>query len=255
MKRINIVAGNWKMNKTMIESAELTSEIVNMVSDEIQGDIEIILCPPFTSLSQVQTLTKNNPKITVGAQNCHQENSGAYTGEVSASMVKSTHADWVIIGHSERRQYFGENETILSAKINAAINHKLKVIYCVGETLEQRNSGIHFDIIRNQISGGLFHLDKEVTKNLVIAYEPVWAIGTGVTASSAQAQEVHAFIRNLIQENWGDAVADTMRILYGGSVKPENAKELFSCADIDGGLIGGAALQSRNFMDIIKAAL
>lgn len=252
--RKKIVAGNWKMNKNLQEGIELTSEIVNMVKDEINGAVDVVLCPPFISLTNVAGLCKGNSHMAVGGQNCHQEPHGAYTGEVSASMLKSAGCQWVILGHSERRQYFNESNELLSKKVNAALSQDLKVMYCCGETLDERNAGRHFDIIRQQVSEGLFHLTSQVIAKIVVAYEPVWAIGTGVTASSGQAQEIHAFIRGLFSEKYDEETAQAVRILYGGSVKPDNAAELFACADIDGGLIGGAALQSRSFTDIIKAA-
>lgn len=253
--RKKIVAGNWKMNKNLQEGIELTSEIVNMIKDEVSGSVEVVLCPPYISITNVAGLCKGNTLLSVGGQNCHQEPHGAYTGEIAASMLKSAGCQWVILGHSERRQYFGESDDLLAKKVNAALSQDLSVMYCCGETLEERNAGKHFDIIRNQITGGLFHLTAQVTQKIVVAYEPVWAIGTGVTASSEQAQEIHAFIRSLFVEKYGAETAASIRILYGGSVKPDNAAELFACQDIDGGLIGGAALQSRSFTDIVKAAL
>jgi triosephosphate isomerase (TIM) len=251
--RKKIVAGNWKMNKNLVEARELTSEIVNMVNDEIRGSVEVVIIPPFVHLTNVLGLAKGSA-VKVGAQNCHQEKGGAFTGEVSASMLSSLGGlHYVIIGHSERRQYFSEDNALLASKVNAVLAEKLIPIYCCGETLEERNSGKHFEIIAAQVKEGLFHLDEEKMKDVVIAYEPVWAIGTGVTASSAQAQEVHAFIRKLLAEKYGNDLAQRISILYGGSVKADNASELFACADIDGGLIGGASLQSRSFTDIARA--
>ncbi|MBI3233026.1 MAG: triose-phosphate isomerase [Bacteroidetes bacterium] len=252
--RKKFVAGNWKMTKNVQESIELTSEIVNMIKDEVNGEVEVVLCPTFVSISNVAALSQGVSKISVGGQNCHQENSGAYTGEISASMLKSVGCQWVILGHSERRQYFNESSSLIASKVNSALNASLKVMYCCGETLEERNSNAHFDVIKGQVSEGLFHLSAEQMTNMAIAYEPVWAIGTGVTASTEQAQEVHAFIRSLLNDKYGNDIAASVRILYGGSVKPDNAVELFSQEDIDGGLIGGAALQSRSFTDIVKAA-
>lgn len=252
--RKKLVAGNWKMNKNLQEGIELTSEIINMVRDEVIGNVEVVICPPFIALSSLINLTQGQKNIEIGAQNCHQELSGAYTGEVSAAMLKSIGCQWTILGHSERRQYFGETNQLLAQKVNTALSQSLKVMYCCGETIEQRNNNEHFNIIENQVSEGLFHLSAEVMKNMVIAYEPVWAIGTGVTASTEQAQEIHAFIRDLLVEKYGNETAQSLRILYGGSVKPDNAVELFSQKDIDGGLIGGAALQSRSFTEIVKAA-
>jgi triosephosphate isomerase len=252
--RKKIVAGNWKMNKTFEEGMALTSEVVNMVKDEVNSSkVTAILIPPFIHLHSVAALAASTA-VAVGAQNCHQAASGAYTGEVSVSMIKSTGATYVILGHSERRAYFGETNTLLAQKTDAVLKENLLPIYCCGETLEERNAGKHFDVIRSQVAEGLFHVSAEQINNVVIAYEPVWAIGTGVTASTAQAQEIHAFIRQLLTEKYGNEVAQQIRILYGGSVKPDNAADLFSQVDIDGGLIGGAALQSRSFVDIVKAA-
>lgn len=253
--RIKVVAGNWKMNKSFQEGIELTSEIAGMVADEITNNVEVILIPPFIHLNAVTQLIKNNPKIKTGAQNCHTEKSGAYTGEVSSDMINSVGCEYCLVGHSERRMYNNEDNILLAKKINALIASAIKPIYCCGETLEERNSNKHFEIIKNQIQEGLFHLDSDSIKKCIIAYEPVWAIGTGVTASTAQAQEIHAFIRNILSEKYGLDVSNQIRILYGGSVKAENAKELFEQPDIDGGLVGGASLQSRSFTDIIKGAL
>jgi triosephosphate isomerase len=252
--RKKIVAGNWKMNKTFEEGMALTSEVVNMVKDEVNSSkVTAILIPPFIHLHSVAALAASTA-VAVGAQNCHQSASGAYTGEVSVSMIKSTGATYVILGHSERRAYFGETNALLAQKTDTVLKENLLPIYCCGETLEERNASKHFDVIRSQVAEGLFHLSAEQINNVVIAYEPVWAIGTGVTASTAQAQEIHAFIRQLLTEKYGNEVAQQIRILYGGSVKPDNAADLFSQVDIDGGLIGGAALQSRSFVDIVKAA-
>lgn len=239
------------MNKTFEEAMALTTEVVNMINDEYKGSAEVVLIPPFVFVNSVSRMMRGN--ISTGAQNCHQEKSGAFTGEVSASMIKSCGAKYVIIGHSERRQYFGEANALLAKKINIALEAGLKVIYCCGETLEEREGNKHFDVLKMQVSEGLFHLTKEQMAHVVIAYEPVWAIGTGKTATTAQAQEIHSFIRNLIKEKYDTAVADDLTIQYGGSVKADNAAELFSAPDIDGALVGGAALQSRGFADIVKA--
>lgn len=239
------------MNKNLEEGLALTSEIVNMLKDEYNGSAEVILFTPFIHLSAISKHVGG--KVSCGAQNCHQENSGAFTGEVSASMIASCGCEYVILGHSERRQYFNETNVLLAKKINTVLAHNLKAIYCCGETLEEREANKHFDILTSQISEGLFHLSKEQLSQVVIAYEPVWAIGTGKTASTAQAQEVHAFIRNLIKEKYDAETANNITIQYGGSVKVDNAAELFSAPDIDGALVGGAALQSRSFVDIVKA--
>ncbi|MFI5222230.1 MAG: triose-phosphate isomerase, partial [Bacteroidia bacterium] len=204
--RKKIIAGNWKMNKTFEDAMALTTEVVGMINDEYNGSAEAVLIPPFVYVNSISRMVKG--KVSAGAQNCHQENSGAFTGEVSAAMIKSCGAKYVIIGHSERRQYFGETNSLLAKKINAALANNLTPIYCCGETLEEREANKHFDILKLQITEGLFHLTNEQMSNVVIAYEPVWAIGTGKTASTAQAQEVHAFIRNLLKEKFGAAVSD-----------------------------------------------
>ncbi|MDL5045150.1 triose-phosphate isomerase [Oscillatoria amoena NRMC-F 0135] len=251
--RKTIIAGNWKMNKTAEEAQGLVSEIVNIHRDEINNGAEVVIIPPFVHLSGTYSLIKNSA-VKLGAQNCSEHESGAYTGEISAGMLVSYNASYVIIGHSERRQYFGETNALLAKKVDIALKHNLTPIYCCGETIEQRNAGEHFNVNETQITEGLFHLNADEMKNVVIAYEPVWAIGTGVTASSAQAQEVHAFIRSTIAKKYGNEVAQSITIQYGGSMKPENAAELLAQPDIDGGLIGGAALKSRDFIEIIKAA-
>ncbi|MEX8547126.1 MAG: triose-phosphate isomerase [Mucilaginibacter sp.] len=251
--RQKIVAGNWKMNLDYNEGLSIFSEIINMVNDEVTGRQSVIVCCPYTYLHSLSQLAKNQPKVSVGAQNCHQEDAGAYTGEISARMIKSVGAAYVILGHSERRQHFGETNLVLSQKTNAVLSNSLKPIFCVGETLEERESGQFFDVIKSQISEGLFHLDAQQFGQVVLAYEPVWAIGTGKTATAAQAQEIHAFIRKEIATQFGQPVADETTVLYGGSCNPKNAKELFSQPDIDGGLIGGASLKSRDFVDVVKA--
>ncbi len=251
--RKTIIAGNWKMNKTAEEAQGLVSEIVNIHRDEINNGAEVVIIPPFVHLSGTYSLIKNSA-VKLGAQNCSEHESGAYTGEISAGMLVSYNASYVIIGHSERRQYFGETNALLAKKVDIALKHNLTPIYCCGETIEQRNAGEHFNVNETQITEGLFHLNADEMKKVVIAYEPVWAIGTGVTASSSQAQEVHAFIRSTIAKKYGNEVAQSITIQYGGSMKPENAAELLAQPDIDGGLIGGAALKSRDFIEIIKAA-
>jgi triosephosphate isomerase len=253
-KRKPVVAGNWKMNTSIETARELATETKGMVQDEVNGDVEVILIPPFTHLSIVKGLLSGS-QIKTGAQNCSQYNDGAYTGEVSAAMLQSLKVDYVLVGHSERRQYFGESNEILAEKVNRSLEAGLMVIFCCGEMLTDRESEKHFEVIKTQLQEGLFLLPETKLDHIVIAYEPVWAIGTGRTASAAQAQEMHAFIRGLVKGHYSDKAASEMRILYGGSVKSGNAKELFSCEDIDGGLIGGAALESRGFTDIIKAAL
>lgn len=251
--RKKIIAGNWKMNKTFEEGMGLVTEITGMVKDEYQGSAQVVLIPPFVHINAVSRMVAESSNMFSGAQNCSNHESGAYTGEVSAAMIKSCGAQFVIIGHSERRQYFGEHNDWLARKVDAVLNHGLTAIYCCGETLEEREANKHFDVLKTQISEGLFHLSAEQFAHVVIAYEPVWAIGTGKTASTAQAQEVHAFIRNLVAQKYDSTVADNLTIQYGGSVKADNAAELFSAPDIDGALVGGAALQSRSFVDIVKA--
>ena len=251
--RKKIVAGNWKMNLDYTTGVGLFSEIVNMVKDEVMGDQQVIVCAPYIHLGAISQLAKSQQKVFVGAQNCHQADSGAYTGEVSALMLQSVGVEYVIIGHSERRQYFGETNALLAEKMNSALKNQLKPIYCIGETLDQRNSNSYFEVIKTQLSEGLFHLSETEMANIILAYEPVWAIGTGLTATPEQAQEIHEFIREEIRQKFGETVAQNISILYGGSCNPKNAAELFAKADIDGGLIGGASLKSRDFVDIIKS--
>ncbi|MEO3406095.1 triose-phosphate isomerase [Mucilaginibacter sp. CAU 1740] len=250
--RKKIVAGNWKMNLDYNEGLALFSEIINMVNDEITGTQQAVICSPFIHIHSLVQLAKGYNKVAVGAQNAHQAESGAYTGEISAKMIKSTGAAYVILGHSERRQYFGETNALLAQKTDAVLKHDLTPIFCIGETLQEREADTHFDVIKTQLAEGVFHLSAEDFGKLVIAYEPVWAIGTGVTATSAQAQEIHEFIRKEIAAKYNQEVADATTILYGGSCNPKNAAELFAQGDIDGGLIGGASLKSRDFLDIVK---
>lgn len=249
--RKNIVAGNWKMNLDYEQGLSLFSEIVNMVKDEVVGNQEVVVCSPAIHLHSLRQLTNSN-KVSVGAQNIYQAESGAYTGEVSAAQVRSTGAEYVILGHSERRAYFDETDEVLAEKVNVALKNSLKPIFCIGETKDQREAGEFFNVIQEQLEKGVFHLSASEFAKVVLAYEPVWAIGTGLTASPEQAQEVHAFIRNSIAKAYTDEVAEATTILYGGSCNPTNAKELFSQTDIDGGLIGGASLKSRDFLDIVK---
>ncbi len=249
--RKKIVAGNWKMNMDYAEGISLFSEIINMVRDEKKGDQQAIICAPFIHLNSLAKLGGNI--VAIGAQNCHQNASGAYTGEISAGMIKSVGCAYVIIGHSERRQYFAESDELLAEKTKAALANDLTPIFCIGETLDERNNGDFFNVIKTQLSNGVFGLSTADFAKVVIAYEPVWAIGTGLTATSDQAQEVHAFIRAEVATQFGDEIAAGVSILYGGSCNPKNAAELFAQPDIDGGLIGGASLKSRDFTDIIKA--
>lgn len=250
--RKKIVAGNWKMNLDYNEGLSVFSEMISLINEEITGTQQAVVCSPFIHLHSLVQLAKGNDKVSVGAQNAHQADAGAYTGEISAKMLQSVGAKYVILGHSERRQYFGETNALLAKKTDMALANELKPIFCIGETLQEREANQHFDIIKSQLVEGVFHLDETKFNKLVIAYEPVWAIGTGVTASSAQAQEIHAFIRKEIAAKYSEVIADATTILYGGSCNPKNAPELFAQPDIDGGLIGGASLKARDFVDIVK---
>ena len=244
--RQKIVAGNWKMNLDINQGKTLLSEILD---SNINNEILTIIAPPTIHLNSFNQMLSHT-SISLAAQNCNQQDAGAYTGEISVGMLKSVGVEYVILGHSERREYFMEDSLSLSFKVMNVIKHGLRPIYCCGETLTQRQEGEHFRTISNQIEHGLFQLNEMEILNCVIAYEPVWAIGTGETASPKQAQEVHNFIRKTIAKQYGDMVADNISILYGGSVKPANAQELFNCPDIDGGLIGGAALNADSFAAI-----
>lgn len=250
--RKKIVAGNWKMNKTLEEAKILTTELMGMVADEVKSNTEVIICTPFPYLISLKNQLGNS-NIKVGAQNCSEHDSGAYTGEVSAVMIKSIDVPYVIVGHSERRQYFGETNKMLALKVDKALANSLTPIFCCGEPLEIREKGEHETLVKQQVEESLFHLSTDVLQKVVIAYEPVWAIGTGKTATSQQAQDMHLVIRKHLASKYGQSVADSISILYGGSVKADNAKELFACADVDGGLVGGASLKSREFVEIVKA--
>jgi len=249
--RTKIVAGNWKMNKTLEEAGILTSELIGMIADEVKGNVKVVLCTPFPYLYSVKHQLGNNSRISVGAQNCSEHDWGAYTGETSAAMLKSMGIPYVIIGHSERRQYFGEDGKLFATKVDKALAQGLTPIFCCGEPLEIREKGTHEQLVKQQVEESLFHLTAEALQKVVIAYEPVWAIGTGKTATSQQAQDMHAVIRKHLASKYG-VIAENISILYGGSVKADNAKELFACADVDGGLVGGASLKSREFVEIIK---
>jgi triosephosphate isomerase len=247
--RQKIVAGNWKMNTNLHDGLELATA-VNESAKTKTSDALVIVAPPFIHLSEIGKILTD---VRLSAQNCASESKGAFTGEVSVDMIKSTGAEYVIIGHSERREYYGETNDILAKKVNLALEAGLKPIFCFGEVLGEREAGNHFDVVKEQLKEGIFHLSAEDFSNVVLAYEPVWAIGTGVTASPEQAQEMHAFIREQTRENYDEKIADEMTILYGGSVKPGNAAELFSNPDVDGGLIGGASLKSEDFIQIVNA--
>jgi triosephosphate isomerase len=249
--RKKIVAGNWKMNKTFQEGVDLAIEINKVVVENGDKNVSVVIAPPFTHISEINKVV-DNERISVAGQNCATETSGAYTGEISAEMLWSAGADFVILGHSERRSYYGETNELLNIKVKKALEFNLTPIYCVGEVLEEREAGKHFDVIKKQIEKVLFDLDVTDFEKVVIAYEPVWAIGTGKTASPGQAQEVHKYIRDILASKFGGA-ADNTSILYGGSCNPKNAKELFANPDVDGGLIGGASLKADDFIQIINA--
>ena len=249
--RKNIVAGNWKMNKTLPEGIELANGVKNALAGKTPG-CKVVLGVPFTHLYSIVEAVKGSV-IEVAAQNCADKVSGAYTGEVSAAMIASTGAKYVIIGHSERRAYYGETNEILKNKVLLALENKLTPIFCIGEVLEEREAGTHFEVVKSQIEESLFNLSPEQFSNIVLAYEPVWAIGTGKTATSEQAQEMHAFIRKTLAGKYGQAIADDTSILYGGSCNASNANELGANPDVDGGLIGGASLEVDKFMPIVDA--
>ena len=247
--RKKIVAGNWKMNNDLAATNTLISELIKK---EKKANAEVIIAPTFVNLLEASKRLKDS-SIKVAAQNMHFANHGAYTGEISATMLKSVGVNTVILGHSERREFFSEDDNLLKQKIDKALDEGMQIIFCFGEKWEDRSIGKHFMVVESQIKNALFHLKNENWKSIVLAYEPVWAIGTGQTASPEQAQEMHAFIRNLVKENYNSTISEDVSILYGGSVKPENAKEIFGKNDVDGGLIGGAALNADNFMAIVNA--
>jgi triosephosphate isomerase len=248
--RKKIVAANWKMNKTLQEGKTLVNTII---SGNSNTDVTKIIFPPSLFVSEFSSLLKEHTGFFVGAQNCYHTESGAFTGEISASAIASCGATHVIIGHSERRQYFHETAEQLKQKVNLALKHKLKPVYCVGEKLNERQTNHYFTAVKNQLQEVLFHLSENDIKNIIIAYEPVWAIGTGLTATPEQAQEMHAFIRLAVAEKYGTSIANQTSILYGGSCNAKNAKELFACADVDGGLIGGASLVAEDFLQITNS--
>ena len=248
--RKNIVAGNWKMNTNLQEGVALAKG-VNEALKNVTANCDVIIGVPFTHLASVNDVIDS--KLGLAAENCADQKSGAYTGEVSASMVASTGATYVILGHSERRQYYGETAEILKTKVNLALENNLTPIFCIGEVLEERENGSFFDVVKAQIEDSLFDLSAEDFGKIVLAYEPVWAIGTGKTATADQAEEIHAFIRDVIVAKYGEEVAENTSILYGGSCKPSNAAELFAKPNVDGGLIGGAALDVESFMGIVTA--
>ncbi len=247
-----VIAGNWKMNKKVNEAIDLVTNLKPLV--EGINQITIIVCPPFTSLYPVSQIIKQT-NIELGGQNCYLKESGAYTGEIAPQMLQDVGCQWTILGHSERRQYFNETDSLLNQKLKYVMGTGLKVMFCVGETLDEREGNQMESVLRRQITEGLRDLTPEQLKSVVVAYEPVWAIGTGKTATKEQAQEAHAFIRSLIEKEFGKVVAENLPIQYGGSVKPENAKELISQPDVNGFLVGGASLVAESFSQIIKACL
>ncbi len=249
--RKNIVAGNWKMNTTLPEGIALAKAVSDSLKD-VDLKCDVVICTPFTHLASVNEVIDKN-KVGLGAENCADHLKGAYTGEISAPMVASTGATYVILGHSERRQYYGETSATLKEKVKLALENNLTPIFCIGEVLEERENGTYFDVVKAQVEDALFDLSAEDFGKIILAYEPVWAIGTGKTATDDQAQEMHAHIRGLIEAKYGKEVADNTSILYGGSCKPTNAKALFANPDVDGGLIGGAALDAESFKGIITA--
>ena len=251
MCRKKVIAGNWKMNKTATEAVTLATDISEAVGRETS--VDIVLCPPCTALQSVGHALEGQA-IKLGAQNMHPEMNGAYTGEVSAEMLRALYVTHVILGHSERRTYFAETDAFINKKVLAALAHQLKPILCVGEALAEREAGSTLAVVQRHVEAGLARVTKEQITNVIIAYEPVWAIGTGKVATTAQAQEVHAFIRDLLTKLYGAPLAQKVRILYGGSMKPANAAELLAEKDIDGGLIGGASLEAKSFIELVKAA-
>jgi len=250
--RAKVVAGNWKMNNDLAASKLLVKQIAKSIKRKPLKNTRVIVAPTFVSLEKVAKKAKGT-KVEVAAQNMHQAKNGAFTGEISAEMLKSVGVKIVILGHSERREYFGETDAILAEKVNTALENKLEIIFCFGEVLADRKANNHFKVVETQIKNGLFHLEASAWDRIILAYEPVWAIGTGETASPEQAQEMHAFIRKIVADKYDEKLSENVSILYGGSVKPSNAQEIFSKPDVDGGLIGGAALNKDDFKAIIDA--
>lgn len=250
--RKKVIAGNWKMNMNLDEGLKFAGSVDKYFREKPSRKADVILCTPFIHLSGVSEILKGS-NVSLGAQNSAAEASGAYTGEISADMIKSTGADYVIIGHSERRSYYHEDDRLLNKKTVLALKSGLKVIFCCGEVIKERESGKHFIVVKRQLEEGLFSLSLKEMEMIVVAYEPVWAIGTGLTATPEQAQEMHQFIRGLVKEKYGNNCADELPILYGGSCKPSNAGDIFSKPDVDGGLIGGASLKKEDFIAIVEA--
>ena len=249
--RKKLIAGNWKMNKTSADAVALVQELVGAIGRQV--DVDVVVCPPFTALEGVGKVLEGS-SVKLGAQNMHFEANGAYTGEISAPMLRALFATHVILGHSERRAYFGETDALVNKKLLAALKNQLRPILCVGETLAEREAGTTLKVVQTQLETGFVGVSKELASSIIVAYEPVWAIGTGKEATTEQAQEVHGFIRGLLTKLFGEALAMRVRILYGGSMKPANAPELLAQKDIDGGLIGGASLEARSFVDLVNAA-
>ena len=249
--RKNIVAGNWKMNLNREEGIKLVEEVISLVSSD--NNVEVVFSPSFLYLHKVNKMCANDNLLQTASQNISHNDSGAFTGEVSAQMVNSLNVKYAILGHSERREYFNETNIELKQKVDLSLKNNLKIIFCCGESLNQRESGVHFDWIKQQLTESVFHLTEKEFEKVVIAYEPIWAIGTGVTASSDQAEEIHQFVRNVIAEKYNENIAENTSILYGGSCNPTNSKELFSKKNIDGGLIGGSSLNAENFTRIIES--
>ncbi len=247
-----IVVGNWKMNLLKEEAAQLTSEIIS-TSGQLPEDVRLVLVPAFIHLSTVKSIISQTPRVFLAAQNCSDKNLGAYTGEVSAAMLKSYGVDYVIIGHSERRGYFKETNQQLAEKVDRILEQNMQAIFCCGEVMAEREANREKEVVEQQLKKSLFHLSEGQLSKVVIAYEPVWAIGTGRTATAAQAQQMHQTIRQLLRQQYGKSAADEVSILYGGSCKPANAAQLFACPDVDGGLIGGASLKSVDFITIAKS--
>ncbi|MFA7401571.1 MAG: triose-phosphate isomerase [Bacteroidales bacterium] len=247
-----IVAGNWKMNKTFPEAEELLVAIAEGL-DDMPLETDVVICPPFPYLEMAADVSEES-NFSIGAQNVSDEKAGAFTGEISAAMIKSAGADFCIVGHSERRAYFKETDEVLAKKVKRLLEEDIIPIFCIGEQLAEREANHHFQVVEKQLTEGLFHLEAKDFERVVIAYEPVWAIGTGKTATPQQAQEMHAYIRAFIEKKYGAEIAYNTYILYGGSCNSKNALELFSCPDVDGGLIGGASLKVEDFIEIINAA-
>ena len=251
--RKKIAAGNWKMNTSLAEANSLMAEVMQLLQQKDRSDVLKIIAPPFPYLFPLSEKTKGPTGIKLAAQNCHTDAKGAYTGEVAVNMIKSVGATHVIIGHSERRTYFKESHEQLKKKVDLSLLEGVTPIFCIGETLEEREKNIHFQLVEKQLRESVFHLSAQQFATIILAYEPVWAIGTGVTASTAQAQEMHRYIRSLISKHYDAATADATSILYGGSCNAANARELFACPDVDGGLIGGASLKAADFVQIVHS--